>query len=304
MAFKLNQNDCKILETIADCRILTPTQLAMLLKRGKQAMWRRIRALQSEGLITASRCDLGQSRGRPEQRLGLTEHAFHILVEKNILSNDVAYEAVAADTIHCPGHQLLLNWFRISLLQLELLLPRLHVKFLSANSPLTPEHPNGKPIISSCAPLANDNDIWFIPDAAFAICDEIKNMTCMFFLEVDCGTETIASPKRAMTDVRQKIINYQSYYVSDRFNRYKQIWSGEFIGYRLLFLTNTSSRLAALSKLAKEMLPNDFIWLTDQSKLLSEGLHSKIWARGGKQDAAPHSILGSIPYPGLIPVAG
>jgi biotin operon repressor len=140
MAFKLNQNDCKILETIADCRILTPTQLALLLKKGKQAMWRRIRALQSEGLITASRCDLGQSRGRPEQRLGLTEHAFHILVEKSILKNDIVYDAVAAETIHCPGHQLLLNWFRISLLQLELLLPRLHVNFLSANSPLTPQH--------------------------------------------------------------------------------------------------------------------------------------------------------------------
>jgi Replication-relaxation len=304
MAFKLNQNDWKILGTIADCRILTPTQLAILFQKGKQVIWRRIRMLQNEEFITASRCDLGQSRGRPEQLLGLTEHAFQILMEKSILAKDTTYEAVTADTIHCPGHQLLLNWFRISLLQLELLLPILHAKFLSANSPLTPQHPNGKPIISNCTPTANDKDIWFIPDAAFAIYDEIKNMTCMFFLEVDCGTETIASPKRGPNDVRQKIVNYQSYYGSDRFKRYKQIWTGEFVGYRLLLLTNTASRLAALSKLAQGMPPNDFIWLADQEKLLSEGLHSKIWARGGKQDASPHSILGSIPYPGPIPVAG
>jgi len=62
--------------------------------------------------------------------------------------------------------------------------------------------------------------------------------------------------------------------------------------------------MASLCKLAQEMPTNDFIWLTDQEKLLSEGLHSQIWARGGKQDASPHSILGSIPYPGSIPVAG
>ena len=212
MALRLNQNDCKILETIADCRMLTPTQLAMLIKKGKQVVWRRIRALQSEGLITASRCDLGQSRGRPEQRLGLTEHAIHILKEKCILGNDVINENVIADTIHCPGHQLLLNWFRISLSQLELLVLRLHAKFLVANSPFTPQHPNGKPIISNCTSASNDNDIWFIPDAAFALYNEVQNMTCMFFLEVDCGTETIASPKRVPTDVRQKIVNYQSYY--------------------------------------------------------------------------------------------
>ena len=149
MPFKLNQNDWKILETIADCRILTPTQLAILLQKGKQVIWRRIRMLQNEGFITASRCDLGQSRGRPEQLLGSTEYAVTFLKKKNILGQDIVFEAVTADTIHCPGHQLLLNWFRISLLQFELLLPRLHVKFLSANSPLTPQHPNGKPIISS-----------------------------------------------------------------------------------------------------------------------------------------------------------
>ena len=185
---------------------------------------------------------------------------------------------------------------------MESLLPRLHVTFLSANSPFTPQNPNGKPLISNCTPTASGDDIWFIPDAAFAIYDEIKNMTCMFFIEVDCGTETIASPKRTVTDVRQKVVNYQSYFLSGRFKRYKQIWTGEFEGYRLLFLTNTPNRLTSLCKLSLEMPPNDFIWLTDQKRLLSEGLHSKIWARGGKQDTGLYSILGSIPFPEPISV--
>jgi hypothetical protein len=51
--------------------------------------------------------------------------------------------------------------------------------------------------------------IMFWPDAVFTIADSVGGKTCLFFLEVDCGTETIASPKRDMTDIRQKIVNYQ-----------------------------------------------------------------------------------------------
>jgi hypothetical protein len=48
----------------------------------------------------------------------------------------------------------------------------------------------------------------FMPDAVFAIADSEGGKACLFFLEVDCGTETIASPKRDVTDIRQKIVNY------------------------------------------------------------------------------------------------
>lgn len=86
MAFKLNKNDYKLLETVADCRILTPTQPAILLQKGKQVVRRRLRVLQGEGLISNSRSALGHSHRRPEQLLGLTESGVDVLKEKNILA--------------------------------------------------------------------------------------------------------------------------------------------------------------------------------------------------------------------------
>ena len=50
--------------------------------------------------------------------------------------------------------------------------------------------------------------VYFEPDAAFSIYDSNQNKTLLFFLEVDLNTETLAGPKRILTDIRQKIINY------------------------------------------------------------------------------------------------
>ena len=51
--------------------------------------------------------------------------------------------------------------------------------------------------------------------------------------------------------------------------------------FRLLFLTNTYGRLAALCKLTHEMFPTKFVWLTECSRLFPEGVSAKIWAVGG-----------------------
>ena len=64
----------------------------------------------------------------------------------------------------------------------------------------------------------------FIPDAVFGISDSVAEKTCLFFLEVDRGTETIASPKRDISDIRQKIINYQWYFQSRAYRRYEEVF--------------------------------------------------------------------------------
>ena len=79
MTFQLNHNDCKILESMAECRTLTPAQIAALHQKGKQAVWRRLRILEKEGLIGPIRHELGRGRGRPEILLGLTEHGVDIV---------------------------------------------------------------------------------------------------------------------------------------------------------------------------------------------------------------------------------
>ncbi len=106
------------------------------------------------------------------------------------------------------------------------------------------------------------------------------------------GTESVASLKRNPRDIRQKVINYQEYFRNNRYNRYEKYWDCNLKGFRLLFLTNTNSRLVVLSRLVQEMPPSRFIWLTSLEQMFSHGLSAEIWTRAGKQEAPSESILG------------
>ena len=141
----------------------------------------------------------------------------------------------------------------------------------------------------------------FTPDAVFAIADSVAGKTCLFFLEVDRGTETIVSPKRDMTDVRQKIVNYQWYFHSGGYKRYEQVFKANLRGFRLLFLASTHGRLVALCKLAQEMKPSNFVWLTECGRLFADGVSAGIWAKGGDLQARQQSILGSLCYHAPLP---
>jgi hypothetical protein len=136
--------------------------------------------------------------------------------------------------------------------------------------------------------------VTFTPDAVFAIADSVGGKTCLFFLEVDCGTETIASPKRDMTDVRQKIVNYQWYFQSGGYKRYEEVFGASLRGFRLLFLTSTNGHLVALCKLTREMEPSNFVWLTECGRLFADGASAGIWAKGGDLRVPQQSILGSL----------
>ena len=99
--------------------------------------------------------------------------------------------------------------------------------------------------------------------------------------------------KRSAGDIRQKIINYQIYFRTARYKRYQRLWNCELIGFRLLFLAPSPPRLTNLCRLARDMPPSDFVWLTDQTLMFEQGLSAKIWARGGKEEGAPQSLLGN-----------
>jgi DNA-binding Lrp family transcriptional regulator len=296
MAFRMNPNDYRILESIADYRILTPTQIAALYQKSRQVVWRRLRVLENEGFIQTVKCELGQSRGRPESLLGLTEKGLDILKEQGVICGDTPYERVNAALIQCPNHQLLLNWFRIHLSQVEKVLPQISVRVMVHNSPFLPKAPNGGPLITdlSAVPGTGEKGVRFTPDAVFGTSDSCASKTCLFFLEVDCSTETMASPRRYVTDIRQKIINYQGYFRSLKYKRYEEVLKCKLKGFRLLILTNNLSRLAALCRLIQEIRPSDFVWLTEYNRLVSKGVSGRIWAKGGNLHGAQQSILGSL----------
>lgn len=142
----------------------------------------------------------------------------------------------------------------------------------------------------------------FTPDGVFCLGHAGLSKTLLFFLEVDMGTETLASPLRLAQDVRQKVVNYQAYFKFRRYRRYEQVWGCALRGFRVLFLVDSSTRMAGICRLVQDMPPSDFIWVADRAGLLSGGVGAPIWARGGQSGTPPESILGrqmpdSLPAP-------
>jgi len=229
--------------------------------------------------------------------LALTEQGFEVLKGKELIAKDVSYEDVGPVSGRLIDHQLLLNWFRVHLSQVERVLPQLRVSFLAYNSPFVSRRPDGGVITADYSPIGRRDvrEARFTPDAVFAATDAAQGKTLLFFLEADCGTETLSSPQRDMRDVRQKILNYQWYFKSLKYKRYEEMFkTPRLYGFRLLFLTKTAGRLASMCKLTQQMRPSDFIWLTEREHMFCDGVSWKIWARGGDLQVAPQSIFGSL----------
>jgi DNA-binding PadR family transcriptional regulator len=298
MASRMNPNEHKILESLAEYRILTPGQIAAFHQKNKQVIWKRLRILEKDGLIQVIKHELGRSRGRPESLFGLTERGVDTLKDKGIVGRDIPNKQIGAATIRCMDHQILLNWFRIHLNQIEKVIPRVKVRALAHSSPFLPKDPRGRIFITDYAPVPgfSAQGVKFTPDAVIGLCDTMESKTCLFFLEVDRATETMASPKRDTTDIRQKIVNYQWYFQSGKYRRYEQVFKCKLNGFRLLFLTNSLGRFTTLCRLVQEMLPSNFVWLTECGHLFKEGASAKIWAAGGDLQGNQESILGSLCY--------
>jgi hypothetical protein len=287
MAFKFNKNDRKLHASIAEHRVLTVSQLTAIHQKNKQVARRRLGMLEEAGLIQSTTRGFGHIRGRPEKLVSLAENGTRLLG-----CEDHSLHAVSD---RCLDHQLLVNWFRIHLGHIGHVITQLSFRFLSPTSPFLRREHNDRPLIFERIRVENHpgNSIGFTPDGVFSITHKEQKKTLLFFLEVDMGTESVASPKRDPRDIRQKVINYQKYFQSSQYKRYEEIWECSLKGFRLLFLTNTNGRLATLCRLVQEMIPSDFIWLTDQERMFSNGLSAKIWVRGGRQDVRPQSILGA-----------
>ncbi|MHC4705452.1 MAG: replication-relaxation family protein, partial [Planctomycetota bacterium] len=238
----------EMLKTIAEYRIMTSPQLAAQLSRSKKGVRDRISKLIAESLLEEAARGRGQHRGRPERVVSLSRPAVKILKERGFISPQVSSDDIVGGKINCQNHQLLLNWARIHLNHIEAVAPGLKILFLAHNSPFLPQEFSNVVVHSSTGEITS-----FKPDATFSICNSNQDKTLLFFLEVDLGTETLASPKRKLTDIRQKILNYGVCFDTHVYKRYERLWNCQLNGFRLLFLTDTSSRMSALCSLAREM---------------------------------------------------
>lgn len=289
MAFRLGSTDFEMLRTIAEYRIMTSPQLAALLSRSKKGVRDRISKMIAEGLLQETPRGRGQHRGRPERVVSLSNSAIDILEEQGFIESQVAAGRKIGGQIGCQNHQLLLNWARIHLSHITTVAAGLEIRFLAHNSPFIPKGFSNVSVQSETGEL-----IRFEPDATFSIYDHNQDKTLLFFLEVDLGTEILASPRRILTDIRQKILNYGVCFDTQVYKRYEKLWNCQLNGFRLLFLTDNSEQMSKICSLAREMQPSDFIWVTEKNRMFDDGISAQIWARGGRLDASFQSILGRL----------
>jgi hypothetical protein len=297
MTHKITKNSYKTLIQLAECRVLTSIQLSVLNQRSCQVVRRDIRLLEKEGFIDTGKQRHGQGRGRPADIIFLAPAGVKFLQDEGVLSNNATFiEKKVTDGI-LVDHHLLVNWFHLHLIHMERVIPQLSVNFLSANANTLVQNNRFslKERVKMDSSLEGFTE--FIPDGAFSLTykDTETSKTLLFFLEVDMGTETLASENRNSKDIRQKFLNYQALFRGEQYKRYEKIFSGQLNGFRLLFLANIYARMAAICRLIREMPPSEFIWVTDQQRMFSHGLSAEIWTRGGKNDGPPRSVMGSKP---------
>ena len=296
MAFTLNKNDRELLTLIAEYRLLTVSQIAALIRRNDRSVRRRVRGFANEHLIEVFTRSFGSGRGRPEGLVSLAWRGIDVLRKDGVLRGDLADDRIKTLKAHYVDHQLLVNWFRIHLVELERVVPQLLVRFLAPTSPFLDRGPDDWPLISERVTLGGtpERSTTFVPDGVFSITDGHQGKTLLFFVEADMGTESLGSSKDNSGAIRQKIVNYQAYFRSGAYRRYEDVWSCSLKGLRLLFFTVSSARLAALCRVVQDTPPSDFVWLTDTTRVLEHGVSASIWARGGKMDTEPESILGTL----------
>jgi hypothetical protein len=293
MGLRLNRGDKKILSLISLYRILNVSQLAAITQRSRQVIRKRLRFLFSKNLILMKMRGFGRGSGRPETIISITEKAAELLLNKGVFSEINSLIPKKNIDFLAVDHELLINWFYIHLIQIEQSITDLAINprapgFLLNN---TEKHYN---FFRSLIRIETGDDfIEFVPDGIFTIWHRGIGKSLLFFLEIDMGTESMASLGRSPKDVRQKISNYQALFRTGHYKCYEEIFKSKYNGFRLLFLVNSSSRLVSLRRLAKEMPPSNFIWLTDQERMFTNGVSADIWVQGGQYEEPPRSILGS-----------
>jgi hypothetical protein len=287
---KIAEKDWELLRFLDNFNVLTVSQLSALSRRSHQVIRRRLRVLADRGFISSLHRSYGKKRGRPEDLILLSMTGWHALY-----GHDVGNHKRPRDekwvTPEFVEHELLLNWFIIHLIQIEWQRPQLSIHYTTQSFSTAQDIHSIEDIIRIELPGAK-NKLEFIPDGIFSITDSVSKKTLLFFIEVDMGTETLASSARGLKDVRQKIVNYQILFRSGQYKRYERILQVRLNGFRLLFITHSHARHSALCRLVSSMQPSDFIWLTEQDMIFSSGLAAKIWSRGGKPENDFESILG------------
>jgi len=287
---ELSSRKLELLKLIAEYRVLLTTQVALLSGTGQRAAEKATQMLRDRGYLTFSHYEFEGNRGRPRGVCSLTDRGAELLQRESLIDAEIPNHRMTGEAIVHVNHELLINWFRIHLLQIDIHIPDLHSEFISATTPFQPLNEDGLPMIADRV-SSDDTDDGFIPDGVFSIASEKQNKRLLFFLEVDRSTESIASAQNPVS-ISQKIRSYRSYFQTKGYKRYEKMWMENLDGFRVLFLTNTPQRRDSISGFLRTNPSLNFIWITDKEQMFRHGVSANIWVKGGPSSPLV-SILGS-----------
>ena len=307
---RIDKNDIALLRDLADYRLMSSAQVAALHFGSKRSANHRLLQLLKAGVLDRFAGIPAQGRGRPEGVFCVTEAGLELLRNEGVISPDVPFTYVGGKALEMQvAHQLLLNWFRAHFAYAINRMPDLSTELLSCNSPFALDVENRYPALRDSIETPDCEGSTpcrqsFVPDGVFIIKSKALALGLLFFLEVDMGTETTASPSMKPDDLRSKILCYQAYYDQEKYKRYASLWQTPLNGFRLLFLAHSEQRHQGICALVRVMPASNFVWVSNQERLFREGASGDIWARGGHCDAPPESILGDLsckmPIPELV----
>ncbi len=224
---ELNSRKLELLKLIAEYRVLLTAQVALLSGTRQRAAEKTTQMLRHRGYLTFSHYDFEGNRGRPKGVCSLTEKGAELLKKEGLIDAEIPNHRMTGEEIVHVSHELLINWFRIHLLQIDNHIPDLQTEFISATTPFQPLNENGHPMIADRVSGSDDDD-GFIPDGVFSIRNKQQNKRLLFFLEVDLSTESIVSAQNPV-NISQKIRSYRSYFKTKGYRRYKKIWMEDFL---------------------------------------------------------------------------
>lgn len=211
MPKKINRQSLELLLELADYRMLTLSQIAVLRFGSKRSARRRVQELHDAGFVEMLPVRLRCEVGRPEGVFGLSVKGYQEIQKQGLLHDTIPVElATSQNLLHQSGHQILLNWVRVHLVHLSRHLPRIVVQFRSCNSPLSWLNEKRRFLLSDEVEMnQGQSPEKLIPDGVFIITDIMRQISALFFLEVDCGTEPLRGGDPVRSDIERKIWRYQ-----------------------------------------------------------------------------------------------
>lgn len=282
-----------ILTPIADYRVLSLRQLAVALDRKPDTVRKHVQSLKQDGFLTEQAAPPGAGRGRPVLFYGVTARACAWLKERGVITSHIDDENIMAREYHLKGHHQLQNSFRLHLVHAGRHTAKpLRVDCMASASPV---HATQMQIASLSRRAGRQT---FRPDLVVRWQHTPRKKNLLYFVEVDCGTESLVQPNSTEGNaLATKVIHYLYYWREKGYTCYEPVWNCRFHGFRLLFLVHHVSRLTGISHLLRQLPPQaDFIWLTDPRPLLDQGVSGAIWYPRGCREKPPVSMLDRLAF--------